>query len=288
MLENFLGFKNPIRRQPESGTVEPTRWLVWALFFVLFLRFVCIWADTFLGAALPKIGASGFTVIFAAFAILHAMDVLGWPRALAFLLLCMGISWGFEAVGVATGLVYGNYHYGNTFGAKIEGVPFIIPIAWFMMVYASWVVAHILMEGVSTPRSALGAVTRALVAALVMTAWDAVMDPGMALSGAWTWEKGGSYFGVPFQNFAGWIATTLVVYLAVASVFRIVKQRSIRSRTRLYTGLPVLAYSLVATNHLLVEVIPELHIVAAFSVFFIALLTTMRLVCVRGAIALPG
>src|SRR5216684_3016043 len=48
------------------------------------------------------------------------------------------------AVRVATGMVYGNCHYGDALGAKIGAVPVIIPFAWFMMIYASWIVAHIL------------------------------------------------------------------------------------------------------------------------------------------------
>jgi uncharacterized membrane protein len=50
---------------------------------------------------------------------------------------------------------------------------------------------------------------------MVMTAWDSVIDP--VLSGPplhnWIWEVDGPYFGVPIQNFAGWMATTFTVYL---------------------------------------------------------------------------
>jgi hypothetical protein len=85
--------------------------------------------------------------------------------------------------------------------------------------------AHILLEGAGKPASTTGALARAAVAATVMTAWDVVMDPGMARAGKWTWENGGPYFGVPFQNFIGWIATTLTIYLVVALIFRRVPGR---------------------------------------------------------------
>jgi len=204
-----------------------------------------------------------------------------------FLLICVVVSWGFEVVGVATGAVYANYHYGDALGAKIAGVPVIIPLASFMMVYASWIVAHFLLEGGSNPQSPTGAFARALVASTVMTAWDTVMGPGMAKSGVWTWEKGGAYFGVPFQNFVGWVATTLTVYLVVAVVFRLVPRRQVHSNTRIYAGLPVLAYVLVALDHLQVEAIPELHVVAAFGICLVALLALLRLTLVRGPIELP-
>ena len=263
------------------------RLLVWLLLLAILLRYGFMWADTFAGASLPRIGNIGFTAIFAAFSILHAADVLGWRRALVFLLVCVTVSWCFEAVGVATGMVYGSYHYGDVLGAKIGAVPAIIPLAWFMMVYASWIVAHILLEDGDNPGSAKGAFARAVIAAAAMTAWDAVMDPGMAKAGTWTWENGGPYFGVPFQNFIGWVATTLTVYIIVALAFRLVPGREMPAAARLYGGAPALAYALVAIDRLLIASSPELHVVAAFGICLVALLAILRLALVQRPIALP-
>jgi uncharacterized membrane protein len=288
MPSHFDVSENAMDDRPKNGGGGLPRLLVWLLLIAIFLRYVCIWADTFAGASLPRIGPTGFTLIFALFSILHASDMLGWRRALLFLLTCVVVSWGFEAVGVATGAVYGNYHYGDALGAKIAGVPFVIPLAWFMMVYASWIVAHILLEGSSKPESLTGALARAVIASTAMTAWDTVMDPGMARAGSWIWEKGGGYFGVPFQNFVGWVATTLTIYVLVAVAFRLVPRRQVHSAARFYTGVPALAYALVALDQLLVVAIPELHIVAAFGICLVALLAILRLTLVRGPIALPG
>ena len=120
----------------ESGPV--LRRLAWLLFALLTLRFVAIWADAFAGAGLPVPGSIGFTLMFTTFSVLHAASILGWPRSLAFFLVCAVVSWCFEEVGVSTGLVYGAYHYSSRLGAKLGEVPLIIPLAWFMMVYASW------------------------------------------------------------------------------------------------------------------------------------------------------
>jgi uncharacterized membrane protein len=267
------------------GVLRP---LVWLLLFALFLRYAFIWADTFAGASLPHIGGIGFTAIFAAFSILHAADMLGWRRAVAFLLTCVVVSFCFESVGVATGVVYGPYHYGETLGAKIAGVPVIIPFAWFMMIYASWIVAHLLLEGAGSPASLGGVLARTVIAAMAMTAWDTLMDPGAAKAGAWVWENGGAYFGVPFQNYVGWMATTLVVYIVVALIFRALPRRQRPVTTRVYSGAPVWAYAIVAVDQLLVVSIPELHIVAAFGMCFIALLAVLRLLLGRGPFALPS
>jgi len=152
-------------------------------------------------------GSIGFTLMFTAFSVLHAASILGWRRSLAFLLVCAVVSWCFEEVGVSTGLVYGAYHYSSRLGAKLGEVPLIIPLAWFMMVYASWTWQGCCWMAPAR-RHRRGTAARIVTAAMVMTAWDTVMDPGMARSGAWTWEPGGAYFGVPLHNFAGWLATT--------------------------------------------------------------------------------
>ncbi|MDR3473695.1 MAG: carotenoid biosynthesis protein, partial [Devosia sp.] len=38
--------------------------------------------------------------------------------------------------------------------------------------------------------------------------------------GAWVWERGGPYYGVPLQNSLGWIVTTFTVYLLYRAVER--------------------------------------------------------------------
>ena len=173
-------------------------------------------------------GSIGFTLMFTAFSVLHAASILGWRRSLAFLLVCAVVSWCFEEVGVSTGLVYGAYHYSSRLGAKLGEVPLIIPLAWFMMVYASWTVARLLLDGAGSSTSGGGTAARIVTAAMVMTAWDTVMDPGMARSGAWTWEQGGAYFGVPLHNFAGWLATTITVYTVAELFFRRMDRRPAR------------------------------------------------------------
>lgn len=82
-----------------------------------------------------------------------------------------------EEIGVRTGFIYGHYHYSNMLGPKLGSVPVIIPLAWFMMIYPSWRVAGVLARAINID-SLLGRSTQALIAAMVMTAWDMVMDPG--------------------------------------------------------------------------------------------------------------
>ncbi len=253
------------------------RGLAWLLFALLALRFAALWANAFAGTSLPVPGSIGFTLLFTAFSVLHAASFLDWRRSLAFLFVCAVVSWCFEEVGVSTGLVYGAYHYGSRLGVKLGEVPLIIPLAWFMMVYASWIVAWLLLDGAGSSTSGVGTAARIFIAAMVMTAWDTVMDPGMARSGAWTWEQGGAYFGVPLQNFAGWLATTVTVYAAAELLFRRLGGRPPIVIAGVYAGLPAILYALVAADRLLLPSLPELRVVAAFGMGFVALLAILRL-----------
>ena len=131
--------------------------------------------------------------------------------------LVFGVSLLFESVGVATGLIYGPYHYTAALGPKFLGlVPYLIPVAWFMMSYPSFIIADRLVP--SKWKRWQRILIVAAVGGLVMTAWDLIMDPIMVAGGNWFWDTNGAYFGIPLQNFWGWwltIFTTFALYLGL-------------------------------------------------------------------------
>ena len=176
--------------------------------------------------AMPVIlgGLNGLIVVLLFFCLWHASVALGTRLTLAFLAITTVTSWIFEEVGVVTGLIFGPYHYTSTLGPWLGSVPILIPLAWFVLVYPSYVVANLIVGGwpVGTPGGRCHLVGRALVGALVLTAWDLVVDPILSSPtvGAWVWERGGPYFGVPVQNYLGWIVTAFTVYLLYRSVER--------------------------------------------------------------------
>ena len=152
------------------------------------------------------------TLLAFSFAILHGWQNLGWKQTLLLLLLTFAISLLFECVGVATGWVYGAYHYTDKLGFKFLGlVPLLIPVAWFMMTYPSYVIARYLLP---TGKNAwIWRFQVAALGALIMTAWDLAMDPMMVAGGHWVWEQPGAYFGIPLQNYWGWWLTTFITFL---------------------------------------------------------------------------
>jgi len=167
-----------------------------------------LWASNPLGQQVFAFGmqfaGSLHMVLGAAAMFAFGMVALGWRRTLIFFLLACGLSLSAELIGTGTGYPFGNYAYLSGLGYKVLGrVPFSIPLSWFYMGLASFMLGSVLAR--SHP------VWSVVLGAYLLTAWDLVLDPAMAHPGLalnfWTWHQSGPYFGMPIQNFAGWTAT---------------------------------------------------------------------------------
>lgn len=190
------------------------------------------------------------TLIAFTFALEHGSQNLGWKRTLLLLILTFAISLLFECVGVATGKVYGPYHYTDKLGPKFLGlVPLLIPVAWFMMTYPSFVIAHKVAP--SFKSTWLWRLFVAGVGALVMTAWDLVMDPMMVAGDHWIWEEPGAYFGIPIQNYLGWWLTTFITFWLFLSLARIQPKQATSNDS--FIQLAILSYAIVGISTILTD-----------------------------------
>jgi putative membrane protein len=243
--------------------------IVWILFsatvYLIAAEAVSPWFQ------LPELGNIGFTLVFVLFAILHCAKCEGWPRTGLFFTTAAIVSYLLEETGVRTGLIYGPYHYSDMLGVKLGHVPVLIPLAWFMMIYPSWVTARALLRDVNM-RGPFGIAVLALIAAIVMTGWDAVMDPGMSASGNWVWEQGGPYFGVPLRNYFGWLLTTFLVYCGAGLIWRNIRPPVRHTglgdavhATSAFAALPIVVYAVHGIRYVTAGRIQALHVVALFS-----------------------
>jgi uncharacterized membrane protein len=141
----------------------------------------------------------------------------------------------FEAVGLATGIPYGEYGYSADLGPTLLGVPFLVPLAWLMMSWPSWLLARRLTRGTG------GRAARVAVAAAVFAAWDVVLDPQMVQAGYWTWaHPQPSLPGidtVPLTNLAGWLLAGLVLM----TLLDVLVARTAAEPVRMGDGAPLLA-----------------------------------------------
>ncbi|HEU4326204.1 MAG TPA: carotenoid biosynthesis protein [Roseiflexaceae bacterium] len=212
-------------------------------------------------------GGLGGLWLFWLFALCHGWYALGWRHTLIFFAISAVVSWIYEQIGVETGLIYGPYHYNDLLGAKLGHVPIIIPVAWFMMIYPSYTLANLIADG--TPTGTRGGVGRVLwlatLSAMIMTAWDVVVDPTFSsVMQAWTWEQGGEYFGVPLQNYSGWLLTTFTVYLIYRFYERRTPPRPAGAVTPFATAMAVFGYVTFALPTVIQPSIEELRVIAFF------------------------
>ena len=109
-----------------------------------------------------------------------------------------------EAVGVATGAVFGEYVYGSTLGWQAWDVPVIIAFNWVMVVNGAICIAGRILSLRAAPgrRIALP-----LLAGAIAAAFDWVMEPVAIRLDYWTWAGG----GIPLQNYAAWFVLATVL-----------------------------------------------------------------------------
>ena len=208
---------------------------------------------------------------FALFSFAHSTVMLGWRRALLLLALCTCLSFAAEFYGQKTGTLFGPYYYTSVLGPKLFGtIPVLIPFAWYMMFYPSYIVTNLLTEGkpVAEEKRLVWLLWSATLSAMVMTAWDLTMDPIMSfhpcamgridclpvvldetLIGhpAWVWVNGGEHFGVPRLNYRGWLLTAFVVFL----IYRFAEQKITHQpwpggRSKAVAFMPVAAFGAMA------------------------------------------
>jgi uncharacterized membrane protein len=164
------------------------------------------------GGALRDAVSWAIVLLGSAVSVVHATVSRGARTGAGVLLVTAATAVVFEAVGLATGFPYGQYAYSDDLGPTLLGVPFLVPLAWLMMAWPSWLLARRLTRDVRAGRRRPA---RLGVAAAVFAGWDVVLDPQMVQAGYWTWAHPRPGLPgidtVPLTNLAGWLLAGLVL-----------------------------------------------------------------------------
>lgn len=118
-------------------------------------------------------------------------------KVLIYGLLISFLGFSVEYIGVHTQLLFGEYWYGEPFGIKINEVPPLIGLNWFVIVYCSVDVAT---------RIGLKGLFAVLVAGLLALGMDYLMEPIAMKLNFWDW-KGGE---IPLFNYICWFGFALI------------------------------------------------------------------------------
>ncbi len=109
-------------------------------------------------------------------------------------------SWLIEFIGVKTGLIFGEYEYGNILQPQLFGTPIPIGFAWISTFLGSYAIAELIL------RKKSNIFIHLLLTAVLMTFFDYLMEPAAIKLGYWMWQ--GSV--IPFQNYLTWFVLGLL------------------------------------------------------------------------------
>jgi len=152
----------------------------------------------------------GFLALFGILAALPSLKEGGW-KFLWWLLPAYLFTFGLEALGVATGLIFGAYNYGPVLGPMVLQVPVVIGFNWVLVVLGAIQWGRRIPLGRFTGKTWVTAV----FAAVVCVFFDWIMEPLAIGLNYWTWESG----VIPLQNYLSWgliAAVTAIFHSRVA------------------------------------------------------------------------
>ena len=123
------------------------------------------------------------------------------------------LSFAIEAVGVETGLIFGEYHYGGSIGPKLFDTPLIIGINWLFLAYTTISVVDVysINDGL-----------KVFIASLFMVIYDLVLEQVAPIMDMWYWAND----RVPVQNYIAWFALSFI-FISMIKIFKINTQNPI-------------------------------------------------------------
>ncbi|MGM7702539.1 carotenoid biosynthesis protein [Pseudalkalibacillus sp. Hm43] len=144
-----------------------------------------------------------FLFFFAIYALKLEKEHTGQYKKLIPLALVVGaITFTIEAVGVWTGIPFGQYAYSSILGIGAFGVPFAIACAWVGVLINALLISNTHSKW-----------SRAIEVGIWVVLFDLVLDPVAYARGFWIWESKSAYFGIPVENFISWFLIAALLSL---------------------------------------------------------------------------
>ncbi len=217
-----------------------------------------------------------YVFIFLAAFLFSAVTLIGWPRTWRFWLVSWTTAFVCEFSSTRTGIPFGWYFYnGSTLGQELYffDVPFMDSISFSFLLFASYCVAlGLLLPPASSPGIVYSSLRALHFGLEARTSWaaygltavlfafiDMVIDPVALRGDRWFLGKiyfypdPGWHFGVPFENYVGWVVVGLIslaIYFPLdRRLASLAPSPSITQRLLLGIGLyyGVLAFNLAMT-----------------------------------------
>jgi putative membrane protein len=170
-----------------------------ALFLIAIV--VIFYSVGMIGTHIPNYRNSFFELsyfnLLLSFGILLASRVNMNKKFIGFLIFSFLIGMSVEWIGVHTGLLFGNYKYGENLGLKLFEVPLVIGLNWSMLTV-------ITASFVDRIKSTM--IIKIVSSAALMTLFDVLMEPVAITSDFWHWKG-----DIPLYNYVCWFIVSLVL-----------------------------------------------------------------------------
>ncbi len=115
--------------------------------------------------------------------------------------LIISLTFILEAIGVLTGIPFGEFFYLNTLGFKVLDVPIIVAINWSMIIFSSYVFTQRLLEKIKFDNRLV-----LMLTPIIVTLIDYIMEPVAIYLKLWNWSSG----MIPTSNYISWFIFTLL------------------------------------------------------------------------------
>jgi len=107
------------------------------------------------------------------------------------------ITFFLEYLGVLTGKIFGDYHYGETMMLQLGNVPVVIALNWMVLIMATYsLAAKFVRNRVLIP----------VISSVFIVVFDIILEPVAMKLDYWQWGGG----SVPIQNYIAWFVISLI------------------------------------------------------------------------------
>jgi bisanhydrobacterioruberin hydratase len=151
-------------------------------------------------------------VLLTMFVLLTKTQIKFTKDYILFFLIAFVIGMATEIVGVNTGLLFGDYQYGQVFGPKTFGVPILIGLNWFVIVFCS---GALCTQGIDLLQNKLNIKITGFASsffviiggATIATCFDFILEPVAIKLQFWSWNNG----HIPLFNYICWFSISAIL-----------------------------------------------------------------------------
>jgi bisanhydrobacterioruberin hydratase len=117
-----------------------------------------------------------------------------------------------EMVGTASGLIFGEYSYGQVLQFQLFNAPVIIGLNWVILILSATEIAKSILDNINKYKNKdtnnyyffIG-----ILAAVLTTLFDYILEPVAVYLGYWNWGNLDIY-KIPFKNYIAWFVISII------------------------------------------------------------------------------